>query len=234
MSSFTSETVDAAAEVVSLSASLNNAFGGGAGATSSSNAKVSSPKQQQQPNNQPTKQQQQQQQQQKKRAPVGIYPVYLESSATVAEGRRLPRSLTTGCDQINFYDICDAATTLGFVPGVSLWVEPKKLYPRAVFPMTLMNPGRVRVALRAGQDGSGALHAIGIESKEALLRALAKIIPTLESRQKRNLQRDEAVRQQQAAILEQRAKQGLPPPPQMAAAAPSPQAVVGKKGKGKK
>ena len=220
--SFTSDSVAAAAEGASLSASLNNAFG----------ATSSSPKQQQK---QQQPQQNKQQQQQKKRAPVGIYPIYLESSATVAEGRRLPRSLTTGCDQINFHDICDAAVALGFTPGVSLWVEQKKLYPRAVFPMTLMNPGRVRVALRAGQDGRGALHVIGIETKEALLRALARLIPILESRQLRISQRDEAMRQQQAAILEQRAKQGLPPPPQItASAAPSPSPAVagGKKGKG--
>lgn len=181
-----SEPVDAADDAASLNAALRGAFGGDGGSLAAPLVAELKPP-----------------------AFVVIWPVYLEASATVANGRRVPRSIAAGCDNINVLDIYEAAIELGFIPGQTLYVEQKKLYPRAGFPMTHMNPGRVRVALKAGPGGAPSVK--GIETKEALLRAAARMIPTLESRRLRQAQtmakHEEAMRQQQAA----REAQGLPP-----------------------
>ena len=152
-----------------------------------------------------------------------IWPAYLDPTLTGAQGRRLPRAACAGCERVTIFDLADAAAALGFVPGEGAFIEQAARYPRANFPLAYQNPGRARVQLR-GAGGAAAVP--GIDSKEKLLRALARAVPLLESRRQR-LAHMEA---QQAAWLAARAREAreAPPPP------PPPAIADARRGGGKK
>jgi signal recognition particle subunit SEC65 len=142
------------------------------------------------------------------RSHIVVWPIYLEASAKVSDGRRIPRAAAAGCDAINVYDIAEAAVALGFKVS-NIVIEMKKRYPRAAFPVSFTNPGRVRINLKDGPDEDSKCPA-GVKTKETLLRALARVIPTLESRHKRNAQiaaQQEAMRQQQQQMMLQQQQQ---------------------------
>ncbi|KAJ8429290.1 hypothetical protein Cgig2_016328 [Carnegiea gigantea] len=71
-----------------------------------------------------------------------LYPVYINSKKTIAEGRRI--SASKACENPTLVEIGDSCKHLN-VPYV---VEPDKAYPR-----DFMQRGRVRVLLK-GEDGT--------------------------------------------------------------------------------
>ncbi len=87
------------------------------------------------------------------------------------------------------YDLADAAVKLGFS---NIAMEGKR-HPRSDF----QRVGRLRVELREADPGYTA-HP----TKEALLRGMARVIPTLESRTIRNSK----LAEQHAAAMAQHAK----------------------------
>jgi signal recognition particle subunit SEC65 len=155
-----------------------------------------------------------------------VYPCYIDEALTVSQGRRVPRSACAGCTPVNIFDVFEAAAALGFSDGLThnVGLAQAARHPRCD-PFT-GGAGRVHVRLR---DATGAPVVPGVETKEALLRALARVIPTLESRRARNAQwaamRDAAMRDAARALSPRAAAPALPD------AAP---AAGGGKGKGGK
>ncbi|CAN8321194.1 unnamed protein product [Cochlearia groenlandica] len=94
---------------------------------------------------------------------VVMYPVYMNSKKTVAEGRRI--SLSKACENPNCIEISDCCKHLKLPSAV----EIDKAYPR-----DFMQVGRVRVQLKR-EDGS--LVNPVITSRKQLMQKIAELVP---------------------------------------------------------
>ncbi|KAI3693686.1 hypothetical protein L1987_76635 [Smallanthus sonchifolius] len=92
-----------------------------------------------------------------------IYPVYINSKKTIAEGRRI--SATKACENPTALEVGDCCGHL----KIPFAIEIDKAYPR-----DYMQVGRVRVLLKR-PDGS--LHNPLIASKKQLMIRIAELVP---------------------------------------------------------
>eukprot|EP00316_Scyphosphaera_apsteinii_P009299 CAMPEP_0119299520 /NCGR_PEP_ID=MMETSP1333-20130426/1601_1 /TAXON_ID=418940 /ORGANISM="Scyphosphaera apsteinii, Strain RCC1455" /LENGTH=239 /DNA_ID=CAMNT_0007300973 /DNA_START=55 /DNA_END=774 /DNA_ORIENTATION=+ len=97
-----------------------------------------------------------------------IYPIYINSKATLAEGRRIATKYCV--EQPTLPEILDVLQHLGFEAQLE-----DKLYPRNAF-----QRGRVRVLLK--DPLTGEPHISDITSRKALLQKIGEMIPNLKSR----------------------------------------------------
>lgn len=126
-----------------------------------------------------------------------IYPSYLDSSKTIAQGRRIGQELAIEAPTVS--DLSQALQSL----NIRHVLQPHKGYSRDI--ETLWdNPGRVKVDLK------GPIIMSQFESKRGLLKELAQIIPNLPARQQRLEQaKQQALLEAQKAEEEaQKSKQG--------------------------
>ncbi|RWV86274.1 hypothetical protein BHE74_00042003 [Ensete ventricosum] len=100
-----------------------------------------------------------------------IYPVYINSKKTVAEGRRI--GVTKACENPTCIEIGDCCSYL----KIPFAIELDKAYPR-----DFMQRGRVRVQLKR-EDGS--LCNSEIDSKKQLMLRIAELIPKHHGRTKK-------------------------------------------------
>lgn len=102
---------------------------------------------------------------------VVIYPIYLNSKKTLAEGRRI--SASKACENPTVMEIGDCCSYL----RLSVAIELDKAYSR-----DFMQRGRVRVQLKR-EDGS--LVNPAIPTRKALFLKVAELVPKLQSRSKK-------------------------------------------------
>lgn len=95
---------------------------------------------------------------------VIVYPCYINSKLSIAEGRKLPKAQC--CEDPLPAAMAQVAAKLGFQAAI----EPRKTHPRDFF-----HPGRIRVRLF---DELGA-PVLAIENRRALYREVAKLVPTV-------------------------------------------------------
>jgi signal recognition particle subunit SRP19 len=100
---------------------------------------------------------------------VVVWPVYIDSKKSIAEGRKLPRTYCVEYPQMQ--ELKEVLEHLGF----DHVYEDSKAYPR-----DLTQYGRFRVLLKDPQTGEPKVE--GIESRQALLRKMGELIPKLKSR----------------------------------------------------
>ncbi|KAG2606201.1 signal recognition particle 19 kDa protein-like [Panicum virgatum] len=100
-----------------------------------------------------------------------IYPVYLNSKKTVAEGRRIATS--KACPDPTCIEIADCCSHLKIPHAIEL----DKAYPRDFFQV-----GRVRVQLKK-DDGSPVNPAI--KTKKQLMIQIAELVPKHHGRTKK-------------------------------------------------
>ena len=101
-----------------------------------------------------------------------IYPAYINSKKTIAEGRRIPKN--KACENPTYNEIKDVCGAIGLKPVV----EPKS-YPRELYRGDPYARGRVRVDL-VKEDGT--LINEKFPNKKALLIYLGEMIPKLKTR----------------------------------------------------
>ncbi|XP_009860548.2 signal recognition particle 19 kDa protein-like [Ciona intestinalis] len=101
-----------------------------------------------------------------------IYPAYLNSKKTLAEGRRIPKK--SGCENPTFGEIKDVCVAAGLKPLVE-----SKFYPRELYKSDAASRGRVRVQLK-NEDGS--LVDPRFPNKKTLLLHVGEMIPKLKAR----------------------------------------------------
>ncbi|XP_074292128.1 signal recognition particle 19 kDa protein [Silene latifolia] len=94
---------------------------------------------------------------------VVIYPIYINSKKTIAEGRRI--CATKACENPNCTEISDCCRHLKLPAAIEL----DKAYPR-----DFMQRGRVRVMLKR-EDGS--LTNPEISSRKQLMLRIAELVP---------------------------------------------------------
>ncbi|KAM0939525.1 putative signal recognition particle, SRP19 subunit [Dioscorea sansibarensis] len=94
---------------------------------------------------------------------VVLYPVYINSKKTIAEGRRI--SAAKACENPTCLEIVDCCNYLK-IPSA---IELDKAYPR-----DFMQRGRVRVVLKR-EDGSLYNPAIG--TRKQLMHQVAELVP---------------------------------------------------------
>ncbi|KAH9624263.1 hypothetical protein KSS87_008216 [Heliosperma pusillum] len=94
---------------------------------------------------------------------VVIYPIYINSKKTIAEGRRI--CATKACESPNCTEISDCCRHLKLPSAIEL----DKAYPR-----DFMQRGRVRVMLKR-EDGS--LTNPEISSRKQLMLRIAELVP---------------------------------------------------------
>ncbi|KAJ4770252.1 Signal recognition particle 19 kDa protein [Rhynchospora pubera] len=100
-----------------------------------------------------------------------IYPVYINSKKTIAEGRRI--SASKGCENPTCMEISDCCSHLK-IPHA---VEIDKAYPR-----DFMQVGRVRFQLK---KPDGSFWNPAITSKKALMVQIAELVPKHHGRTKK-------------------------------------------------
>ncbi|KAJ8380946.1 hypothetical protein SKAU_G00017240 [Synaphobranchus kaupii] len=101
-----------------------------------------------------------------------IYPAYVNSKKTLAEGRRIPSGKSVEnptCAEIG--DVLTAA-------GLNVLVENKKMYPRE-WNRDVQFRGRVRVQLK---EEDGSLCQEKFSSRKDLMFYVAEMIPKLKTR----------------------------------------------------
>jgi len=98
----------------------------------------------------------------------GIYPIYINSKKTLAEGRRLPSSKCQ--DNPTTGEIAEACRQLGY----DVIVEPDKAYSR-----DFTQKGRIKVLFLL-ENGDFAVD--DIKTKPILLTRISALIPKLRSR----------------------------------------------------
>ncbi|KAJ0971476.1 hypothetical protein J5N97_019435 [Dioscorea zingiberensis] len=103
---------------------------------------------------------------------IVLYPVYINSKKTIAEGRRI--SAAKACENPTCLEIVDCCNFLK-IPSA---IELDKAYPRDFF----MHRGRVRVLLRR-EDGSLYNPAIG--TRKQLMHQVAELVPKHHGRTKK-------------------------------------------------
>ncbi|KAK7363418.1 hypothetical protein VNO77_05561 [Canavalia gladiata] len=102
---------------------------------------------------------------------IVLYPVYINSKKTMAEGRRI--SLTKACENPTCAEIGDCCSYL----KVPFAIEIDKAYPR-----DFMQRGRVRVLLKK-EDGT--LYNSSISSRKQLMLRIAEMVPRHHGRTKK-------------------------------------------------
>ncbi|XP_042481190.1 signal recognition particle 19 kDa protein [Macadamia integrifolia] len=102
---------------------------------------------------------------------IVIYPIYINSKKTIAEGRRI--STTKACENPTCVEIGDCCNYLK-LPSV---IEIDKAYPR-----DFMQRGRVRVLLKK-EDGT--LFNPAIASRKQLMLQVAEMVPRHHGRTKK-------------------------------------------------
>lgn len=101
-----------------------------------------------------------------------IYPAYINSRKTLAEGRRIAKAKCVENPTINeIKDVCAAA-------GLKVVAE-NKLYPREMFRGDVTVRGRVRVQLKNKEN---EVVSEQFKDKHSLMLYLAEMIPKLKSR----------------------------------------------------
>ncbi|KAF3325515.1 signal recognition particle protein-like protein [Carex littledalei] len=100
-----------------------------------------------------------------------IYPVYMNSKKTIAEGRRI--SASKACENPTCMEISDCCAHLK-IPHA---VEIDKAYPR-----DFMQVGRVRFQLK---KADGSFWNPAISSKKALMLQIAELVPKHHERTKK-------------------------------------------------
>eukprot|EP00897_Mesotaenium_endlicherianum_P002940 jgi/Mesen1/2674/ME000167S01823 len=121
-----------------------------------------------------------------------VYPIYLNSKKTLAEGRRLPASKAV--ENPTLLEICDCLNYL----KVPFQPEPMKGYSR-----DFLQRGRVRVQLKRS-EGNPINPAI--PDKKALLLKLANLIPKHQGRTKK--QEQPAATNSAGSVSEKKGKGG--------------------------
>ncbi|KAA0162643.1 hypothetical protein FNF27_07772 [Cafeteria roenbergensis] len=106
-----------------------------------------------------------------------IYPCYVDSSKKCAEGRKISKAKCEGCDAPHPLDLAEAALLAGYPREGGIVIEPRKRHPRDFF-----SEGRIRIRLK---DEEGKPVVEGITTKQQLLEALAKHIPSTPGRESR-------------------------------------------------
>ena len=96
---------------------------------------------------------------------VIVYPCYINSKLSIAEGRKLPKAQC--CEDPLPAAMAQVAAKLGFQAAI----EPRKTHPRDFF-----HPGRIRVRMF---DELGAPVVLAIKDRRALYREVAKLVPTV-------------------------------------------------------
>ncbi|XP_067944496.1 signal recognition particle 19 kDa protein-like [Watersipora subatra] len=116
---------------------------------------------------------------------ICIYPAYLNSKKTIAEGRRIAKELAV--ENPTYQEIKDVCVSAGLTVGVE-----NKVYPRELNPRDPMVKGRIRIMFK---DESGKpLHSI-FPTKKTILLHVAEMIPRLKSRIQKQHQQQQAAQQ---------------------------------------
>ncbi|WCJ20819.1 Signal recognition particle 19 kDa protein [Euphorbia peplus] len=102
---------------------------------------------------------------------VVLYPVYINSKKTIAEGRRI--CVTKACESPTCIEISDCCTHLKLPKAIEL----DKAYPR-----DFMQIGRVRVLLKK-EDGT--LYNPAIPTRKQLMLQVAELVPRHPGRTKK-------------------------------------------------
>lgn len=103
---------------------------------------------------------------------ICIYPAYINSKKTLAEGRRIPKSSCVENPTYNeIRDVCVAA-------GLNCVAE-NKLYSRERS-KELLQRGRIRVQIK---KDDGELFSEDFPTRESIMLHLGKMIPKLKTRQ---------------------------------------------------
>uniref|UniRef100_A0A023FH23 Signal recognition particle 19 kDa protein n=1 Tax=Amblyomma cajennense TaxID=34607 RepID=A0A023FH23_AMBCJ len=106
---------------------------------------------------------------------VSIYPAYINSKKTLAEGRRLPKSKCV--ENPTYQEIRDVLDATGFKVGVE-----NKLYPREQNKDSLLYRGRIRVQLKNDDDTPCNPE---YPTRKALMHHVCEMIPRLKTRTQR-------------------------------------------------
>ncbi|XP_050034780.2 signal recognition particle 19 kDa protein [Dermacentor andersoni] len=106
---------------------------------------------------------------------VCIYPAYINSKKTIAEGRRLPKSKCV--ENPTYQEIRDVLDATGFKVGVE-----NKLYPREQNKDSLLYRGRIRVQLK--NDDSTPCNP-EYPTRKAVMHHICDMIPRLKTRTQR-------------------------------------------------
>ncbi|KAM7315600.1 signal recognition particle 19 kDa protein [Ixodes scapularis] len=106
---------------------------------------------------------------------VCLYPAYINSKKTLAEGRRLPRSKCV--ENPTYQEIRDVLDATGFKVGVE-----NKLYPREQNKDSLLYRGRIRVQLK--NDDETPVNP-QYPTRKAVMLHVCDMIPRLKSRTQR-------------------------------------------------
>ncbi|KAI4335056.1 hypothetical protein L6164_013738 [Bauhinia variegata] len=102
---------------------------------------------------------------------IVLYPVYIDSKKTIAEGRRI--GLNKACENPNCIEIRDCCDYLKL---------PNKIEPNKAYPRDFRLEGRVRVLLRK-EDGT--LYNPSISSRKQLMHTVAEMVPRHQGRTKK-------------------------------------------------
>ncbi|XP_074656537.1 signal recognition particle 19 kDa protein-like [Tubulanus polymorphus] len=103
---------------------------------------------------------------------VCVYPAYINSKKTVAEGRRIPKNRSV--DNPTYVEIRDVLANAGMTVGVE-----NKVYPRELDPRDPKFRGRIRVQLK---DENGAILHENFPTRRSVLFYLGETIPKLKAR----------------------------------------------------
>nr|CAB3266571.1 signal recognition particle 19 kDa protein-like [Phallusia mammillata] len=117
-----------------------------------------------------------------------IYPAYLNSKKTLANGRRVPKE--KGCENPTCNEIKDVCASAGLKPIVE-----NKLYPRELYRGDALYRGRIRVMLK---NPDGSLVNDMIPDKKSLLLYLGSMIPKLKTRTQKGASGDNVSGQSQS------------------------------------
>ncbi|GFZ11559.1 Signal recognition particle protein [Actinidia chinensis var. chinensis] len=102
---------------------------------------------------------------------IVLYPIYINSKKTIAEGRRI--STSKACENPTCAEIGDCCTHL----KIPYAIEIDKAYPR-----DFMQRGRVRVLLK---KDDGTLFNPAISSRKQLMLSVAELVPRHPGRTKK-------------------------------------------------
>ncbi|XP_063533519.1 signal recognition particle 19 kDa protein [Cydia strobilella] len=105
---------------------------------------------------------------------ICIYPAYLNSKKTLAQGRRLPKSSCV--ENPTHQEIRDVLVATGLPVGVE-----NKLYPREQSKEMLFR-GRIRVQIK---NDDGTPLKTEFQSRESVMKYIGESIPKLKTRQNR-------------------------------------------------
>jgi len=97
-----------------------------------------------------------------------LFPVFMDSRKTIADGRRIPKA--RGVEGPTPQEVAEACARLGL---------PTALEVNKAFPRDPTQYGRIRVCLK---DATGALIVANIPNRRALMLGVAELIPKLPSR----------------------------------------------------